>query len=312
VIRRAYEIILEELGSTTPAEHILQMAIKAANDTAGPNGLVPTLLVFGTYPRLSKTSPPSPSITARAAAIRKATAEIQRIKATQQIADALATRNRPNTTATIELPLQSSVKVWREGRGWTGPHTLLAFSDNQAAAVVDVDSRQATFQIIAVQPYHKDESTVIYQPAQQNEDLRDEAQAASDRADGDFQLELEALAPPRRGRGRPKGSKNKPKQTFLTRKEQDDYDLAIRLRLDRKITAPGKPFEESTKAEIDALIAQGVFRFKQYNADKHSSVRIFKSRIINEVKGKTTDHPYEKSRLVIQGYNDRNKEMILT
>jgi hypothetical protein len=60
------------------------------------------------------------------------------------------------------------------------------------------------------------------------------------------------------------------------------------------------------------LIAQGVFRFEQYDADKHSSVRIFKSRIVNEVKGKTTDHPYEKSRLVIQGYNDRNKEMILT
>jgi hypothetical protein len=76
VIRRAYKIILEELGSTTLAEHILQMAVKAANDTAGPDGLILTLLVFGTYPRLSKTSPLSPSITARAAAIRKATAEI--------------------------------------------------------------------------------------------------------------------------------------------------------------------------------------------------------------------------------------------
>jgi hypothetical protein len=28
----------------------LQMAVKAVNDTAGPDGLVLTLLVFGTYP----------------------------------------------------------------------------------------------------------------------------------------------------------------------------------------------------------------------------------------------------------------------
>ncbi|KAI2634264.1 hypothetical protein GGS26DRAFT_553076 [Hypomontagnella submonticulosa] len=32
------------------------MAVKAVNDTAGPDGLVPTLLVFGAYPRLVETS----------------------------------------------------------------------------------------------------------------------------------------------------------------------------------------------------------------------------------------------------------------
>jgi len=29
------------------------MAIKALNDSIGPNGLVPTLLVFGAFPRMS-------------------------------------------------------------------------------------------------------------------------------------------------------------------------------------------------------------------------------------------------------------------
>ncbi len=59
------------------------MAVKAVNDTAGPDGLVPTLLVFGTYPRMTKASPPSPSITARAAAIHKAMTEIRKIKASR-------------------------------------------------------------------------------------------------------------------------------------------------------------------------------------------------------------------------------------
>ena len=37
------------------------MAVKAINDTAGPNGLVPTLLVYRAYLRISKLDPPTPS-----------------------------------------------------------------------------------------------------------------------------------------------------------------------------------------------------------------------------------------------------------
>jgi hypothetical protein len=51
VLRRAYQIITEELhGSGTTKELNLQIAIKAVNDTTGPDGLVPTLLVFSAYP----------------------------------------------------------------------------------------------------------------------------------------------------------------------------------------------------------------------------------------------------------------------
>ena len=57
------------------------MAVKAINDTAGPNGLVPTLLVFGAYPRMNELDPPTPSITDRAAAIHKAMEEITKIRA---------------------------------------------------------------------------------------------------------------------------------------------------------------------------------------------------------------------------------------
>jgi len=38
------------------------MALKAINDTAGLNGLVPTLLVYGAYPRMSKLDPPALSV----------------------------------------------------------------------------------------------------------------------------------------------------------------------------------------------------------------------------------------------------------
>jgi len=48
-LRRAYEIISSELEDASE-ELTLQMAVKAVNDSAGPDGLVPTLLVFGAYP----------------------------------------------------------------------------------------------------------------------------------------------------------------------------------------------------------------------------------------------------------------------
>ena len=57
------------------------MAVKAVNDIAGPNSIVLTLLIFGAYPRITKDSPTSPSVTIRAKAIRKATQEIQRLHA---------------------------------------------------------------------------------------------------------------------------------------------------------------------------------------------------------------------------------------
>jgi hypothetical protein len=104
LLRRAYDIISIELEGASK-DLILQMAVKAVNDSAGPDGLVPTLLVFGAYPRMTDDSPPSLSIVQRAEAIRKATKEIQRLYATRQVNDALGTRNGPDTSATLSLPL---------------------------------------------------------------------------------------------------------------------------------------------------------------------------------------------------------------
>jgi len=90
------------------------MAIKAINNTAGPNGLVPTLLVYGAYLRISNLGPPTPSITEQAAAIRKAIAEIVKLRAKQTVNNALHHRNRPNMTLVYNLLLNSKVLVWRE------------------------------------------------------------------------------------------------------------------------------------------------------------------------------------------------------
>jgi hypothetical protein len=87
------------------------MAIKAVNNTAGPNGLVPTLLVYRAYPRITNLDPPAPSITDQAAVIRKAMSEIAKLQIKQTINSALNHRNRPNTTLVYNLPLNSKVLI---------------------------------------------------------------------------------------------------------------------------------------------------------------------------------------------------------
>jgi hypothetical protein len=80
-VRRAFEVIIANFGNIITPEHVLQMAVKAVNYTAGPNGLVYIFLVFGIFPRISHELSPSSSITARGEAMRKAMAEVHKLKA---------------------------------------------------------------------------------------------------------------------------------------------------------------------------------------------------------------------------------------
>ena len=304
-LRRAFQIIKADLPGTTD-DHVLQIAIKAINDTAGPNGIVPTLLVFGAYPRMTDTSQPAPSTSVRANALYKAMAEVRRLKAARQVQDALNTRNGPNTLVTLNLIPPAEVRVHRENIGWTGPHIMVA--RDEETCTVDINGKRTNFRTTVVKPYYRDNGTTDIPPAPE--------------------------IPEKRRPGRPKGSKNKPKlatsegldtlmtdyahncpdavDAYLSSKEHAALELSTKLRAEGKIKADGAPFELSDQTEIEALISQDTFRFEKYDPDKHGSQRVFKSRLVREVKGQTTNTPYEKSRLVIQGHNDNGKEMVLT
>jgi hypothetical protein len=78
LLRQAYKILSNKLLSANK-KSILQITVKAVNDLTGPDGIVPTLLVFGAYPCITRNSPPSPFITEQAKAIHKAIKEVQRL-----------------------------------------------------------------------------------------------------------------------------------------------------------------------------------------------------------------------------------------
>jgi hypothetical protein len=111
-LQRAYKIICDELRDTeTSAEVSLQIAIKAINDSVGPDGIIPTLLVFGAYPRMTNNSALSLITTKRAETIRKTSNKVRQYYTKQHVEDALRIRNSPDITAIFKLLIQSDVKV---------------------------------------------------------------------------------------------------------------------------------------------------------------------------------------------------------
>ena len=90
------------------------MAIKAINNTAGLDGLVPTFLIYRAYLRISNLDSSTLSIMEQAAAIQKAIAKIVKLQAKQAINSTLYYCNGLDITLVYDLPLNSKVLVWRE------------------------------------------------------------------------------------------------------------------------------------------------------------------------------------------------------
>lgn len=149
-LRRAYEIFRTELAGVS-AEFVLQMAVKAVNDTAGPDGLVPTLLVFGAYPRMTIDSAPSPTATQRAVASAKALAELRKIMSARRVKDALRMGGPKDTLALLpsSLPIGSEVLVFREKGGWQGPFRVVSVGPNEVT--IDLNG-PSTFRSTHVKP----------------------------------------------------------------------------------------------------------------------------------------------------------------
>jgi hypothetical protein len=158
---------------------------------------------------------------------------------------------------------------------------------------ISSNRKPTAFRVIIVKPYYRNKHTIIPAPIPVTE-----GNNKGDAYDKDYFPEPEI--PQLRRHGRPRGLKNKPKDApamaNMTQKETNDARLAVKLRKEGKTITSGKPFEEFQCIEIEELIGKGVFRIKPYNSAKHGKIRIFKLRIINEIKGKATDYSYEKSR----------------
>ena len=129
------------------------MAIKAVNNTAGPDRLVLILLVYRAYLQISNLNPPAPSVIDRAAIIRKVMAEIVKLQAKQTVNSALYHYNRLDTTLIYDLPLNSKVFIQRKSGNQTRPYCLLAVKGEMYR--VQLPNRLTSFRSTSIKPYFR-------------------------------------------------------------------------------------------------------------------------------------------------------------
>ena len=72
-----------------PPSHLLSLSIRAMNDTSGPNGLVPTLLVFGVLPRIPIIPSSLPNQSTRLQIMMKARKEMSPVIAKSALSRAM-------------------------------------------------------------------------------------------------------------------------------------------------------------------------------------------------------------------------------
>jgi hypothetical protein len=192
-----------------------------------------------------------------------------------QVNNALNARNGPTTESLHDLPLNSDVLVWREDGGWKGPFKLINITEETCKVLLP--SGPTDFRTTVVKPYLQSKDP------NQDQDT-DQDQAKDDQAEDD--------------QPRPQRERRLP-----SRYRQNVADISIFLQ--------EPSYTDSRHKEINGLLEKGVFQLVNITTVPHGT-RIFNSRFVDEIKNKGTDHAFEKSRLVVQAYNDYEKELVLT
>jgi hypothetical protein len=195
----------------------------------------------------------------------------------------------------MDLPLQNKMRVWRENGGWQGPFRVVAHDGQNV--ILELFNSLAIFRSTMVASYYRSFDQDISVAFNDHTSVED--------ADPSFIVVRPNSVPEalvRKKRGRPKGSRNRSSAAHqvaiahLFAKKVFNHELAIKLRKNGVIIAPGLPFEESNNIKVIDFIARDIVAFKRYNPQKHGkSVPLFNSRIMHEIKDKNGKF-YEKSR----------------
>lgn len=128
--------------ASMPQPAALSIAVAAMNQTAGPRGLVPTLLVFGIVPRMPVAPLSLPAQRERMQAIVRARQEMQAQVARTRVRAALAAP--VPAAADRDVNPGDQVLVYREPPvdQWVGPHVVVAQRDKSVWLAVDGSIKQ--------------------------------------------------------------------------------------------------------------------------------------------------------------------------
>ncbi len=123
---------------------VLRIAVMAMNDTMGPNGLVPSYLVFGCVPRFPSVDSKLPDQQYRMDALSVARQEMDTIVSELRVQKALASRFPRNAKLKIEPGYK--VRICREtDKKYIGPYPVIRVYGKQLFVIIS--DREVQFSV---------------------------------------------------------------------------------------------------------------------------------------------------------------------
>lgn len=295
-LRQVFKKIRDEVTSLDKHD-TLRLAIKAVNDTAGPNGLVPTLLVFGVLPRLPIHPRDLPDQRDRMQAMQVARAEMARITARARVHVAL-NRNVP-AAADTDIRILDNVLVFRESpvNKWVGPYTVVDVKGK--SIYVDVNGRATQFAIDKVR---------VYRQEGEEGSGRDDVRSGPEGNDDDETGTQPEVQWPDGYADIDEHGRTIEKYWNMDRgpTDEDAGIFTVKILNPTDERAGHDDFKSAMNDEVQGLVKRNIWRIvEQGSVPKNANV--MGGRFILTLKNYGTPEECAKVRYVAQGFRDRDK-----
>ncbi len=153
-LRRIYKKIKTDHPTADP-KYILNIAVKAMNDTIGENGLVPSRLVFGIIPRFPILNSDLPEQKERLEMIKTAQAEMNSIVAERRVLAAVTRDVPPATDRTYKLGEDVLVYSEKE-KEWLGPFIVVDVTGRLVTVQSENGQSRQQFSTSQIKPFYQE------------------------------------------------------------------------------------------------------------------------------------------------------------
>ena len=297
ILRRTYRAVRKDHPKVRP-ELALAVARKTINETRGPKGLVPLLLVFGEMPSyrrlgLGGISDNKTRFNAMLSARREYLLIVNQIRARRTLRMAVP------PAADRQYAIGDLVYVWREKeKTYTGPFTVSNVSPDNSQITVDdrEDPDGGRFSSDCIRPAPSAEDVLFSEIAPLVEEHLSEAALAA--------------------RQRARRVSSDDEVTFVTSAygvENDDDSFPIYVSEvvhPKDPRADSKQFVEAKMKELTNLLQRGTFKVV-LKEEVPAECNVMSSRIVLTIKDKDTDQERYKARFVVRGFSDELKEVMV-
>lgn len=275
-----------------PESQALSLAVKICNDTAGMNGLVPTLLVFGAIQRIPMCPHELPNNVERLRTMVNARKEAAKLVAQSRLSKAI--RRSVPATAESDVMLGDEVLMYREKQvgKWVGPYIVQQC--DKKMLTLNTGDRNIRASMDKVKRYRGDAM-----PPSDNEGTETNADSPRDAAHSRELEELDKLLRIALDRNPHDGDDNK-----------DVIEFAVKIIDSSDPRSMDEDFTEAINSEVDGLLKKGIWR-KVRKVDVPDDAIILGGRFIMSLKNYSAPTEAAIARYVAQGHNDPDKEVIV-